>query len=112
MGKKDKKDKKGKKKSASNRISLKKIVYEFAKENYNDIRGKDMHEMVKGIFEAVGKKIQEGVNVSVKDFGIFKIVNRAARTGFNPRTKEKIEIEAKRTVKFKPNRSLKEGLNS
>jgi DNA-binding protein HU-beta len=39
--------------------------------------------------------------VILPGFGTFSAATRAARTGFNPRTGEKIEIAAKTTMKFK-----------
>ena len=35
-------------------------------------------------------------------FGTFAVTEKPARTGINPRTKEKIEIPARKVVKFKP----------
>lgn len=43
-------------------------------------------------------------------FGKFTVAERAARSGFNPATKEKIEIPASRAVKFKPAKALKDVL--
>ncbi|WP_346775424.1 HU family DNA-binding protein [Faecalicoccus pleomorphus] len=46
--------------------------------------------------------------VSISDFGIFQITERAARKGINPMTKEEIDIPASNVVKFKPAKKLKE----
>ena len=43
--------------------------------------------------------------------GKFVVSERAARTGRNPRTGEPVQIEARRTVKFTPAKSLKDALN-
>lgn len=39
--------------------------------------------------------------VALIGFGTFSVAEKPARTGINPRTKEKIEIPARKAVKFK-----------
>ena len=46
-----------------------------------------------------------------RDFGVFEPCSRAARTAQNPKTLEKVQIPAKRTVKFKMGRMMKERVN-
>jgi DNA-binding protein HU-beta len=43
-------------------------------------------------------------------FGTFKVVNRKARLGVNPKTGEKIKIKASKTVKFSVGKDLKSKL--
>jgi len=47
-----------------------------------------------------------------RDFGVFEVKERAARTAQNPKTLEPVEVPAKRTVKFKMGRLMKQKLNS
>ncbi|MFP6900781.1 MAG: HU family DNA-binding protein [Opitutales bacterium] len=59
---------------------------------------------------AVLDAITEGVgtsNVQIIGFGTFKKANRKARTGVNPRTGAKIQIQASTTVTFKAGAKLK-----
>lgn len=44
--------------------------------------------------------------VAIIGFGTFGVSEKTARTGINPRTKEKIEIPARKVVKFKPGAEL------
>lgn len=44
--------------------------------------------------------------IALVGFGTFSVGERAARTGLNPRTKEKIQIAAKKFVKFKAGSEL------
>ena len=53
----------------------------------------------------------DGEDVVFRGFGTFKTGERKAKTGRNPRTGESVEIEAKRTVKFKPSKEWKEQMN-
>ncbi len=48
------------------------------------------------------------LNLSV--FGIFKVADRPARTGRNPRTGESIQIKASKKAKFVPAKALKEAV--
>ena len=52
--------------------------------------------MISAISESLGK----GETVSLVGFGSFKVDQRSARKGRNPRTGEEIEIKAKRVPKF------------
>lgn len=44
--------------------------------------------------------------VTLVGFGSFVITHKEPRIGVNPRTKQQISIEARRTVKFKPGGDL------
>jgi integration host factor subunit beta len=45
-----------------------------------------------------------------RDFGVFETRTRIARIAQNPKTLERVEVPAKRTVKFKMGRLMKENL--
>ncbi len=46
-----------------------------------------------------------------RDFGMFEVRARAARTAQNPKTLKPVEVPAKRFVKFKMGKGMKERLN-
>lgn len=46
-----------------------------------------------------------------RDFGVFETRTRAAREAQNPKTLERVQVPAKRSVKFKMGRLLKEKLS-
>ncbi len=46
-----------------------------------------------------------------RDFGVFETRTRVARIAQNPKTLERVEVPAKRTVKFKMGRLMKENLH-
>jgi DNA-binding protein HU-beta len=64
------------------------------------------------ILEDVVNVINEGVRktgrISISGLGTFSVTKRAARTGINPQTKEKIKIKARKVAKFKPAPALAE----
>jgi integration host factor subunit beta len=45
-----------------------------------------------------------------RDFGVFETRTRASRVAQNPKTLERVEVPAKRTVKFKMGRLMRENL--
>ena len=47
-----------------------------------------------------------------RDFGVFEVRTREARIAQNPKTLERVEVPAKRTVKFKMGRLMKEKLST
>jgi len=47
-----------------------------------------------------------------RDFGVFEVRTREARVAQNPKTLERVDVPAKRTVKFKMGRLMKEKLGS
>ena len=46
-----------------------------------------------------------------RDFGVFETRTRASRVAQNPKTLERVEVPAKRTVKFKMGRLMRERLS-
>ena len=68
-----------------------------------------------GIVNVVLDGIQRGVagdgTVSVAGFGTWNVRERAARTGRNPQTGETIQIQASKTIAFKPAKAWKDQRN-
>lgn len=56
--------------------------------------------------ESIAQALANEEKVALLGFGTFAVVEKPARTGINPRTKEKIEIAARKVVKFKPSADL------
>lgn len=60
------------------------------------------------MIDTIKKTVKKGDDVSLIGFGTFTKVKRAARTGVNPSTGEKIKIKAKVLPKFRPGKDWKE----
>jgi len=58
--------------------------------------------------ESIGDALQEGESVVLTGFGTFTVAERKSRTGVNPATGKKMEIEAKNVAKFKPGKALRD----
>ena len=61
---------------------------------------------VDAVVEAIAASLKKGENVQLIGFGTFSVNERPAREGINPLTKEKIQIAAKKVVKFKAGSQL------
>lgn len=72
---------------------------------------KDADKALKAFVEEVEKALVKGDKVQLVGFGTFEVSKRAARTGLNPLTKEKIKIKASKAPKFKAGKALKDKLN-
>ena len=66
-------------------------------------------EALDAVLLAITKGVKKGP-VQLIGFGTFKPVDRNARMGRNPKTKEPVEIKASKTVRFVPSASLKTSL--
>ena len=71
---------------------------------------KDADHFVNTMLDVIKKTVKKGDDVSLIGFGTFSKARRAARTGVNPATGEKIKIKAKNLPKFRPGKAWKEML--
>ena len=65
---------------------------------------------INAALEAITESLTKGENVQFVGFGTFEVKERGAREGINPRTKEKIQIPAKKAVSFKVGKKLKDAV--
>lgn len=66
---------------------------------------------LKALTDTIGAALKKGDKVSLIGFGTFEVTKRAARTGLNPQTGQKIKIAASKAPKFKAGKALKELVN-
>lgn len=71
---------------------------------------KQAQAVVEAVFDTIVKTLGRGEEVAVTGFGTFRVANRAARMGVNPKTGEKIQIAASVKPKFKAGKLLKEAV--
>lgn len=75
-----------------------------------DMTKKDVEAVVEALFDEVTVQIQKGNKVTFTGFGAFRVLQRAARAGINPKTKERIQIKAMKVPKFSAGKTLKEAV--
>lgn len=66
----------------------------------------DSKKALDAFLASVGKAMKAGDKVALVGFGTFSVMERSARTGINPSTKQVIQIPARKVVKFKPGTEL------
>lgn len=71
----------------------------------------DAARAVEAIFGSIKGALKKGGEVRLVGFGTFSVAKRAATTGRNPRTGEKINIPASKQPKFKAGKELKDAVN-
>ena len=64
-------------------------------------------EALDAFLSVVSKELQSGGRINLVGHGAYQVIEKSARTGINPRTKQPIKIAAKKVVKFKPGADLK-----
>ena len=68
----------------------------------------DAKNAVEAFVETVSSELKEGGKVALLGFGSFSVAEKSARKGVNPKTKQPIEIPARKSVKFKAGAELTE----
>jgi nucleoid DNA-binding protein len=89
-------------------MTKKEIVMKIADEK--DLKQVEVGEIIQSFMDAIVESLARGEDVELRNFGMFRVKTRKARTGRNPRTGEDIAIPAKKAVSFKPGLSMKEKL--
>ena len=64
-----------------------------------------------GTLSAIKSALKKNETVTLVGFGTFKVSERAARTGRNPRTGAAIKIKAARVPKVSAGKALKDAVN-
>ena len=85
------------------------LVEKVAKEA--DMTKKDAEKLVEIIFDSIVSTLNEGEKIELRGFGSFRVRERNARKGRNPKTGEAVKIPAKRVAYFKPGKDLKDLIN-
>lgn len=66
----------------------------------------DAKKALDATVEAISEALAQDDKIAIVGFGSFAVVEKGARLGINPRTKEKVEIPARKSVKFKAGAEL------
>ena len=71
----------------------------------------DTAKAVDGVIDSITSSLSGGTEVRLVGFGTFSVSRRAATTGRNPRSGERIQIPASNQPKFKAGKALKSAVN-
>jgi len=67
--------------------------------------------VIETVLKAITDTAASGVEISLPGFGKFKVQDRPAREGRNPRSGETMQIAASKKLAFVPAKSVKDALN-
>lgn len=73
---------------------------------------KDVEQLVEIIFDSITGTLNKGEKIELRGFGSFRVRERSARKGRNPKTGAPVDIPAKRVAYFKPGKDLKDIINT
>ena len=76
-----------------------------------ELTKKDAERLVEIVFESIIETLNQGEKIELRGFGSFRVRERGARRGRNPKTGDPVSIPAKRVPYFKPGKELKELIN-
>ena len=65
-------------------------------------------DIIQSFLDSIIEELAAGNRLEFREFGVFETKERAARRAQNPRTLEKVSVPAKRIVKFKVGRMMRE----
>lgn len=88
-----------------NKAELIETVLKNLGENFTK---KQAEAALNSVLDGIQAGLRMDAKVQLLGFGTFTVKDRAAREGRNPKTGEKMTIQASRTVAFKPASAVKE----
>ena len=79
--------------------------------NYPNFLKKDLEKFSKIILNEIKNSIKRGERVELRGFGVFSSKIQKARISRNPRTGEKVNTPAKKTIHFKMSKEMFKKIN-
>jgi len=77
----------------------------------NNTMSTKVKPIIQDFLNEIIAELAKGNRIEFRDFGVFETKIRQARRAQNPKTLEPVNVPAKRTVKFKMGRIMKQKLN-
>ena len=72
------------------------------------IKQVDVKKIVQKTFDVIVESLIRNEKVELRNFGVFKIKERKARFGRNPRTGDSVPVPPRKVVVFKPGLEMKQ----
>ncbi len=76
--------------------------------NQINLTKKQTEVVVNTVFSSITESLAEGKKVELRGFGSFRIRQRNARVGRNPKSGQKVEVPSKKVPFFKAGKELRE----
>jgi len=72
----------------------------------------EVKELLQLFLDMVIDELGRGNRIEFRDFGVFEVKERAARMAQNPKTLQRVQVPAKRAVKFKAGLVMRDRLGA
>jgi nucleoid DNA-binding protein len=69
-------------------------------------------EIVQKTFDAILDTLLREKRIELRNFGVFEVKRRKARKARNPRTGERVDVEPKNVVTFKPGKEMEDRIRN
>lgn len=79
---------------------------------YPELSPRQVEDAVKELIEQMAQQMSSGGRIEIRGFGSFSLHYRAPREGRNPKTGEKVKLDAKYVPHFKPGKELRERVDN
>ena len=90
-------------------ITKKELIDQIA--GQTQLKRGDVKQIIQLFLDGIVDELGRGNRIEFRDFGVFEIKVRKPRQAQNPKTLEPVAVPARRTVKFKVGRLMKEQLH-
>jgi integration host factor subunit beta len=91
-------------------VTKKELIDRIAKDT--QAKRVTVKRIIQTFLDTMTAELMKGNRLEFRDFGVFETRNRASRVAQNPKTLQRVDVPAKRTVKFKMGRLMKERMVS
>lgn len=89
-------------------MTKKEIIKQISDDDDSGLTQLKTKEIVQKTFDLIiDTLIREG-RIELRNFGVFEVKMRKARKARNPRTGERVDVEPKKVVTFKPGKEMEE----
>ena len=78
----------------------------------NNLNYSDIEFSIKKLIDFMSSNLYIGERIEIRGFGTFCLHTHRSRIARNPKTGEKIALERRNTVHFKPSKELKSRVNT
>ena len=78
---------------------------------YPNMLRRDLEKILEIIFFEITEALRRGENIEIRGFGTYKVTNKKARIGRNPKNSEPVQIPEKKAIKWKMSKTFFNRLN-
>jgi integration host factor beta subunit len=86
----------------------KRELTEKLKEKVQTLSATDAELIISIIFDSMAEALASGERIEIRGFGSFEVRERNARQGRNPKSGQKVKVEAKKVPFFKVGKELRQ----